>query len=66
MKMNHGQVFKYLLSKGFKYKGKSITERTVRTMFDNGYIKTEKCNCGLNRVADFKDVEGKLNESKRG
>jgi phage antirepressor YoqD-like protein len=41
-RINRPQVFKMLYEEGFLYKSKTITQRTVRTMFDNGFFSSKE------------------------
>lgn len=40
--LNKNKVFEMLHCEKFMYKGKTITLRTVRTMFDNGFFKSKE------------------------
>jgi hypothetical protein len=41
-RINKLQAFKMLHETGFLYKGKTITQRTVRTMFDNEFFDSKE------------------------
>ena len=49
MKLTLNQGSEYLNKRKFKYKGRSITYRTMRTMNESGMLKTEKVYLGEHR-----------------
>ena len=55
------QALDYLIKSNYKYKGRSITRRTVRTMIENGVIQTELCICG-NRIISVTDLDNEINK----
>jgi len=57
--MNFKQAYNYLAKKNYKYKGRSITYRTIRTMVDNGYFNTDQCVCG-NKLIPVSELDSKI------
>jgi hypothetical protein len=58
MKITVRNAYEYLKKNGFKYKGHNVTERTVRTMSQNGTFKTlTKCECGRCFFVEMKEIE---------
>ena len=49
MKLTREQAANYLNSLGAKYKGRSFTYRTIRTMTENGDLEYEKLHLGKER-----------------
>jgi len=46
-----------LMKNGFKYKNKTITPRTVKTMAKNGVFKTlENCVCNRSFIVSDKEI----------
>lgn len=55
--MTFKQTLTYLVKKGYKYKGRSISLRTVRTMVDNNILPKKICDCGKSRLVDQSDAD---------
>lgn len=59
MKITTMEACEYLKKHNYKYKGREITFRTVRTMSTNGYFKTlTKCDCGRCFFVEMKELQG--------
>jgi len=56
MKLTREQAANYLNDLGAKYKGRSFTYRTIRTMTENGDIETEKMWIGTDRFIYWIDT----------
>ena len=49
MKLTLNQSSEYVNERGFKFRGRSTTYRTMRTLNENGTLKTEKIHLGEKR-----------------
>ena len=58
-------IFKYMFERGFLYKGKTLTERTVRTMLDTGFFQTMVYDeVSGKRTVLMSEVERKVRDQK--
>jgi len=57
--MTSKQALDYLLKNNYKYKGRSISRRTVRTMIENEILQSELCCCG-NRIISVTDLDNEI------
>jgi hypothetical protein len=63
MKCKAREAYKILKNGNFEYKRKSITERTFRTMNENGFFKkSSTCECGRTRFFDVEELKSLLEE----
>ena len=58
MKVTLKDVYEYLHSNGYMYKGRTVTPRTIITMADNGDFETlTRCDCSKkSKLVNFDEV----------
>ena len=58
------KAFQYLVKNKYRYKGRNINERSVRTLVENGVIPKSKCDCGISWVIREDDLNKEIVKNK--
>ena len=58
------KAFQYLVKNKYRFKGRKINERTVRTLVENGVIPKSKCDCGISWVIREDDLNKEIVKNK--
>jgi hypothetical protein len=65
MKVNYTKAYQYLQENGYRHHGRNITQRTIRTLVDNGTIKSCTCECSKSNVIEIDDLKSLVDEYVR-
>ena len=58
------KAFQYLVKNKYRFKGRNINERSVRTLVENGVIPKSRCDCGISWVISKEDLDKEIEDKK--